>query len=71
MPNCPILFRAKLSYNLLGVITMADYREMYIKLFQETTRAILILQKARQDCGELYISSPEPKLILLPEDPKQ
>lgn len=50
---------------------MADYREMYIKLFQETTRAILILQKAQQDCEELYISSPEPELILLPEDPKQ
>ncbi len=60
-----------MSYNLPGVITMADYREMYIKLFQETTRAILILQKAQQDCEELYISSPEPELILLPEDPKQ
>ena len=57
-----------MSYNLPGVITMADYREMYIKLFQETTRAILILQKAQQDCEEMYLSAPDPKLTVLGQE---
>lgn len=44
---------------------MADYREMYRKLFQATTKAIDILQKAQQETEELYISSDQPELHLV------
>lgn len=44
---------------------MADYQEMYRKLFQATTKAIDILQKAQQETEELYISSGQPELHLV------
>ncbi|MFT8890055.1 MAG: hypothetical protein ABF904_14800 [Ethanoligenens sp.] len=43
---------------------MADYQEMYRKLFQATTKAIDILQKAQQETEELYIASDQPELHL-------
>ena len=45
---------------------MTDYKEMYFKLFRATTQAIDILVKAQQDCEELTISEPSPKLTALP-----
>ena len=48
---------------------MADYKEMYFKLFRATTRAIDILVEAQRDCEELYISEPSPKLTTFPRDP--
>lgn len=49
---------------------MADYKEMYLHLMRETERAIQILIKAQQDCEEMYLSAPEPKLTVLnPEEP--
>lgn len=44
---------------------MADYREMYLKLFQATTSAIDILQKAQQETEELYVTSTQPELQLI------
>jgi hypothetical protein len=34
---------------------MEDYKEMYLKLFNETTKAIQLLQAAQQKSEELYI----------------
>jgi hypothetical protein len=44
---------------------MADYQEMYRKLFKATTKAIDLLQKAQQETEELYISSDQPELHLV------
>ena len=44
---------------------MADYREMYRKLFQATAKAINLLQVAQQETEELYISSDDAELRLL------
>jgi len=35
---------------------MPDYKEMYLHLFREMTRAILILQKAQEQTEEMYIA---------------
>lgn len=48
---------------------MADYKKMYVHLFQEVEKAVRILQQAQLDCEEIYINTPEPKLSLL-EQPK-
>lgn len=44
---------------------MADYQEMYRKLFQATTKAIELLQQAQQETEEIYISSDQPELHLV------
>lgn len=47
---------------------MVDYKEMYKKMFQASELAINILiaaQSAQRECEEMYISSPESKLIPL------
>lgn len=44
---------------------MADYKKMYIHLFQQVERAVRILQQAQLDCEEIYISTPEPEFKLL------
>ena len=44
---------------MLKVITMPDYKEMYLKLMRETEKAIRILQQAQLDCEELYLQSTE------------
>ena len=36
---------------------MADYKSMYLKLFNEVTDAIALLQKAQQNAEQMYISS--------------
>ena len=38
---------------------MADYKAMYVHLFQETTKAIEMLQKAQQQCEEMYLNNME------------
>lgn len=47
---------------------MADYREMYRKLFQATTNAIDILQKAQQETEEPYMTSDQPELHFMKEE---
>lgn len=43
---------------------MADYKKMYIHLFQQVERAVRILQQAQLDCEEIYINTPEPEFKL-------
>ena len=38
---------------------MADYKNMYLKLFRETTKAIELLQNAQIECEDIYINSPD------------
>ena len=45
---------------------MPDYREMYHKLFRATEQAINLLIRAQRECEELYLQSPEPRLVELP-----
>lgn len=44
---------------------MPDYKEMYLHLMRETEKAVRILIQAQQDCEEMYLNSPEPKLTVL------
>ena len=41
---------------------MADYKSMYLKLFNEVTDTIERLQKIQQECEEVYINSEEDNL---------
>ncbi|WP_312159983.1 hypothetical protein [Oscillibacter sp.] len=45
---------------------MADYKELYLKLFQASEEAIKLLIAAQQACEELYINPPEMELKILP-----
>lgn len=60
---------------------MANYREMYIHLFQSAEQAarlleergalgvrgaLLLLRKAQADCEELYLDCEDPVLTVLP-----
>lgn len=45
---------------------MPDYKEMYLKMFRASEQAVSILIAAQQACEELYISSPEPELTVVP-----
>ena len=56
-----IISRGRLS-------TAPDYAKMYKKLFNAQTDAISILQKGQQQAEEIYVSSPEPEVKLLPQD---
>lgn len=47
---------------------MPDYAAMYKKLFNSTSDAIASLQQAQRDTEEMYMSSPEPDIILLPKE---
>ena len=48
---------------------MANYREMYYKLFRATEKAINTLISAQQECEEMYLSSTDGEIIkLTPED---
>jgi len=44
---------------------MADYAEMYKKLFQSQTKAIQILQKAQQDTEEMFMTAPDNNVTVL------
>ena len=49
---------------------MADYKKMYFTMLRASEDAVNTLIKAQQECEELYLSSPEPELIVLhSEDP--
>lgn len=44
---------------------MADYKEMYFTLFRSCEKAVNMLTLVQQECEELYLSCPEPDLMLL------
>lgn len=50
---------------------MADYKAMYKHLFQQTERAVRIIQQAQLDCEDIYINTPEPKFKLLDMPPEK
>lgn len=52
----------------IEVKKMADYKEMYLHLMRETEQAIQILIQAQQDCEEMYLSAPDPKLTVLGQE---
>lgn len=47
---------------------MPDYEKMYLTLFRATEETVNLLLAAQRECEELYISSEEPKIILLPSE---
>ena len=49
-----------------GALSVPDYEKMYLTLFRATEEAVDLLIAAQRECEELYVSSEEPKLILLP-----
>lgn len=48
------------------VLFMPDYKEMYLTLFRATEKAINLLISAQQECEDLYLSAPEPELLVFP-----
>lgn len=44
---------------------MADYKQMYITMFQSVTKAIELLQKAQSDAEEIYIAAENFKATVL------
>ena len=48
---------------------MIDYKEMYFHLMHETARAISLMQKAQQDCEEMYLNATDTPVVLL--EPKE
>ena len=51
---------------------MADWKEMYLTLFRETTVAITQLQAAQAKTEALYLSAPEHPLHILEKNkPRQ
>lgn len=48
---------------------MPDYKEIYLKLFRASEKAVNLLIAAQQEYEEIYLSSPEPelKIVELPE----
>ena len=49
---------------------MADYQELYLKMFRASTQAIEVLTAVQKECEELYITSQEPELVVLPHLPE-
>ena len=49
---------------------MPDYKEMYLKTFRASERAINILTAAQQECEEQCISSPGPEFQVIPLSPE-
>ncbi len=45
---------------------MADYKEMYLRMFRAAAKSIELLQQAQRDCEELYLSAAGPELTVLP-----
>jgi len=52
---------------------MPDYKEMYLKMFRASEKALNIIITARQECEELYIdnSLPELKIVSLSTENNQ
>lgn len=44
---------------------MPNYKELYLKMFRASEKAVNILLEAQRECEELFISQPEPELTLL------
>ncbi len=49
---------------------MIDYKELYIKLFQATDKAVNILIAAQRECEEMYVSAEDTPITVLPDRPQ-
>ena len=47
-------------------MVMPDYKEMYLTLFRASEEADNTLIAAQRACEEMYISQPEPEIVVLP-----
>ena len=45
---------------------MPDYKEMYLTLFRASEEVVNALIAAQRACEEMYISQPEPEIVVLP-----
>jgi hypothetical protein len=45
---------------------MPDYKKIYLTMLRASAQAVNILIAAQQECEEQYISSPGPKLTMVP-----
>lgn len=54
-----------IRYTTAEVIALANYKEMYLRLFRATEAAIRCLIEAQRECEEDYLASPEPELKVL------
>lgn len=44
---------------------MPNYKELYLKVFRASEKAVNILLEAQRECEKLFINQPEPELTLL------
>lgn len=49
-------------------MSVPDYKKMYLALFKASEDAINLLVAAQRECEELYMTSEEPKIVLLPAE---
>ena len=54
------------EYTGFEVIFVPNYKEMYLKLFRATEKAIDLLISAQQECEELYLSGTGQELRIIP-----
>ena len=47
---------------------MADYKEMYLTLFRRVSKVISLLQEAQQQTEEIFLSSDETTIQILPSE---
>lgn len=47
---------------------MPDYKKMYLTLFKASEEAVNLLIAAQRECEELYLSSEEPDITILPTE---
>ena len=48
-------------YNKIEVITMTDYKEMYLTMIRASEKAINTLVEAQRKCEELYLEGEDEK----------
>ena len=48
---------------------MTNYKELYLKMFRASEKAVRILIETQQECEELYLEEPDPRLNILPLSP--
>lgn len=48
-------------YNKIEVITMTDYKEMYLTMIRASEKAINTLVEAQKKCEELYLEGEDEK----------
>ena len=47
---------------------MADFKEMYLKLFRSQTKVITLLQEAQRETEDMYVDAEPAEIKLFPAD---